>query len=238
MAHCWLRGATQENWRFLQVEDPQKRNHQRPDYMGTDGRIITKEWLTGLNSNMGSALFKGLFYTTAPSGIAVVDVEKAAVIKQILIDSIGRLNDVAVDSRGVVYVSDTRTGKVYRVENEKAILYLENMSGANGLLTVNDDLYVITTNTLYKVNANKKVTKVADGFENGLDGIVMVSPNEFIVSNYTGILYYVKADGSKEVLLDTRADRLMANDISYDSKTKTLYVPVFNRNRIIAYQVK
>jgi hypothetical protein len=206
--------------------------------MGLDGKVIKKDWVTGLRSNMGSALFKGLFYTTNPSGISVVDVEKASAVKIIPIDGIGMLNDVAVDNKGIVYVSDTRTGKVYRIENDKAALYLENMPGANGLLTVNDDLYVITTNTIQKVNNKKEVTKIADGFVNGLDGIVMVAPNEFIVSNYTGILYYVKADGSKEILLDTRASRLMANDISYDSKTKTLYVPIYNKNRIIAYQLK
>jgi hypothetical protein len=39
-------------------------------------------------------------------------------------------------------------------------------------------------------------------------------------------------------MLDSRANRIMANDISYDSKTKTLYVPSFATNRIIAYKVK
>ena len=58
------------------------------------------------------------------------------------------------------------------------------------------------------------------------------------VSNYQGILYYVKADGTKQLLLDTRANRIMSNDISYDSKTKTLYVPSFGTNRVIAYKVK
>jgi hypothetical protein len=30
----------------------------------------------------------------------------------------------------------------------------------------------------------------------------------------------------------------MSNDISYDSQTKTLYVPSFRTNRVIAYKVK
>jgi hypothetical protein len=66
----------------------------------------------------------------------------------------------------------------------------------------------------------------------------MVAANEFVISNYKGILFYVKADGTKQVLLDTRANRIMSNDISYDSKTKTLYVPSFGTNRVIAYQLK
>ena len=206
--------------------------------MGPDGKVIEKNWVTGLTSNKGSALFNGLFYTAETAAVAVIDVNKASVIKRIPIDGAVMLNDLAVDAKGVVYVSDTRAGKVYRIEGDKPILYLENIPGANGLLTVNTDLYVAGSTTFQKVNAAKETTKIADGFESGLDGIVMVAENEFILSNYKGILYYVKADGTNQVLLDSRVNRIMANDISYDSRTKTLYVPSFGTNRIIAYKVK
>lgn len=206
--------------------------------IGTDGKIIKNEWVTGLTANKGSALYKGLLYTAEPAAVAVIDVDKAIIVKRIPVDSAVMLNDVAVDAKGIVYVSDTRAGKVYRIEDGKAAVYLDNMPGANGLLTVNTDLYILTSTGFQKADAAKAITKIADGFESGLDGIVMLSANEFIISNYKGILYYVKADGSKQVLSDTRADRIMANDISYDPKTKTLYVPSFGSNRIIAYKVK
>lgn len=206
--------------------------------IGTDGKVIRNDWVTGLISNKGSALFGGLLYIAETAAVAVVDVSKASVIKRIQVEGAIMLNDVAVDSKGIIYVTDTRAGKVYRVEGDKAVMYLENMPGANGLLTVNTDLYVLTSASVAKVDARKVVTKIADGFESGLDGIVMVAENEFIISNYKGILYYVKADGTKQLLLDTRANQIMANDISYDSKTKTLYVPSFATNRIIAYEVK
>lgn len=206
--------------------------------MGLDGKIIKSDWVTGLKSNMGSALYKGHLYTTSPSGIVVIDVEKAAVIRQIPIDGIGMLNDVAVDSKGIVYTSDTRTGKVYRIESDKATVFIENIPGANGLLPVGTDLYVVGSGSIHKVNTDKQVTKIADGFESGLDGIVMVGENEFVLSNYRGILYYLNADGTNQVLLDTRANRIMANDISYNSDTKTLFVPSFGKNRIIAYRLK
>ena len=176
-------------------------------------------------------------YTAETAAIAVIDVAKASVVKRIPIEGAIMLNDVAVDSKGVVYVSDTRAGKVYRIEGDKPTLYLENIPGANGLLTINTDLYVAGSTTFQKVNANKEITKIADGFESGLDGIVMVAGNEFVLSNYKGILYYVKADGTTQLLLDSRTNRLMANDISYDSKTKILYVPSFGTNQIIAYKL-
>lgn len=203
--------------------------------MGLNGKIIKSDWVTGLSANKGSALYNGLFYTAETAAVAVIDVAKASIIKRISIEGAIMLNDLAVDSKGVVYVSDTRAGKVYRIERDKPALYLENIPGANGLLTVNSDVYVLGSTTFQKVNAAKEVTTLADGFESGLDGIVMVADGEFVLSNYKGMLYYVKADGSNQVLLDTRAQRIMANDISYDSKTKTVYVPSFGTNRIIAY---
>jgi hypothetical protein len=206
--------------------------------MGLDGKVIQKDWVTGLHSNMGSALFNGLFYTTDPKGIAVIDVNKASFVKLIPIEGAQLLNDVAVDSKGVIYVSDTRAARVYRIEGDKVTVYLENMPGANGLLTVNADLYVLTSTRFQRVDANKTLATIADGFESGLDGIVKVAENEFIISNYQGMLWYVKADGTRQLLLDTRANRIMSNDIDYDSKTKTLYVPSFGTNRIIAYKVK
>jgi outer membrane protein assembly factor BamB len=206
--------------------------------IGTDGKIMEQSWVAGLASNKGTALFNGLLYTAETAAIAVIDVKKASVIKRIQVQSAIMLNDVAVDAKGIVYVTDTRAGKVYRIEADSATIYLENLPGANGLLCVNNDLYVLTTSSVVKVDASKAITKLADGFENGLDGIVMLANNEFIISNYKGILYYLNADGTKYLLVDTRANGIMANDISYNSKTKMLFVPSFATSCVIAYQVK
>ncbi|WP_423147990.1 SMP-30/gluconolactonase/LRE family protein [Rubrolithibacter danxiaensis] len=206
--------------------------------MGPDGKVIKSDWVTGLNSNKGSALFNGKFYTAETSSIAVVDVATGKILKRIPVEGAVMLNDLAADSKGVIYVSDTRTGKVYRIEGDKPALFLENIPGANGLLTVSNDLYVAGSTTFQKVSANKEITKIADGFESGLDGIVRVAENEFVLSNYKGILYYVSKDGTNRVLLDSRANGIMANDISYNDETKTLYVPSFGTNRIIAYKLK
>jgi len=206
--------------------------------MDLNGKVIKKDWASGLNSNKGSAFFNKQFYTAETAAVAVIDVEKNAIVKRIPIEGAQMLNDLAIDSKGVIYVSDTRAGKVYRIEGDKPVLYLENMPGANGLLTVGTDLYVLTSNSFLKVDAAKTTTKIADGFENGLDGIVMVAEKEFVISNYQGILFYIKSDGTKQLLLDSRPNRIMSNDIGYDSKTRTLYVPSFITNRIIAYRLK
>jgi hypothetical protein len=206
--------------------------------MDLTGKVIKKDLVTGLNSNKGSALFNGLFYTAEMTGIAVIDLNKGQIIKRIPVEGAVMLNDLDIDSKGIVYVSDTRTGKVYRIEGDKPSLYAENMPGANGLLCTGKDLYILTSTSVQKVDANKQITTIADGFESGLDGIVLFAENEFIISNYHGIMWWLKTDGTRQLLLDTRANGIMSNDIGYDSKTKTLYAPSFSGNRIIAYKVK
>ncbi len=205
---------------------------------GLDGKVIKNDWVTGLTSNKGAALHNGLLYTAETSAVAVIDVDKASIVKRIPVEGAQMLNDLVIDSKGIVYVTDTRGAKVYRIEGDKPTVYLENMPGANGLLLVNTDLYVLTSTSVEKVSSTKQVTKIADGFESGLDGIVMVAENEFVISNYKGMLYYLTADGAKQVLSDTRSKGISDNDISYDSKTKTVYVAAFRNNRVIAYKVK
>jgi hypothetical protein len=205
---------------------------------GLDGKLIQNNWVTGLTSCKGSAIFNGLLYVAETSTVAVIDIQKGTIIKHIPVEGAQMLNDLAIDSKGIIYVTDTRGAKVYRIEGDKPSIYLENMPGANGLFVINTDLYVLTSTRVDKVSNAGQITKIADGFESGLDGIAMIAENEFIISNYQGILYFITTDGTKQLLLDTRANHIMSNDISYNSKTKTLYVPSFGTNRIIAYKVK
>jgi sugar lactone lactonase YvrE len=205
---------------------------------GLDGKLIKNDWVTGLTSNKGAAIHKGFLYTAETSGIAVIDIEKGSIVKRIPVEGAQMLNDVAMDSKGTIYVTDTRAAKLYKIEGDKPAVYQENLPGANGLLMVDKDLYVLTSTSVQKINSAGKITTVADGFESGLDGIVPVGPNEFVISNYHGMLYYLAADGTKTVLSDTREKGPSANDISYDPKTKTVYVASYKTNRIIAYKLK
>ena len=98
------------------------------------------------------------------------------------------LNDITVDAKGIVYVSDTRHGKIYRIENDTPTLYAENLKGANGLLAVGKDLYVLSDGALVKIDQDKKTTVISKGMEGGLDGVVQIKPNEFITHKIWGNL--------------------------------------------------
>ena len=112
------------------------------------------------------------------------------------------------------------------------------MKGANGLLAVGNDLYVLTDSVLQKADADKKLTTLVRGIEGGADGIEMIAPHQFIVTGWAGTIYYAKEDGQKQTLSDTRNEGINAADLGYNASTNTVYIPAMLKNKIVAYTVK
>ncbi|MEP6684025.1 MAG: ATP/GTP-binding protein [Parafilimonas sp.] len=203
-----------------------------------DGKIINANWVTGLDAPKGLGKFGNTLYAADLTQVDVIDIPSAKMIKRIPVPGAIFLNDITVDAKGVVFVSDTKTGKVHRIENGTATDYLSNLKNPNGLLAVNNDLYVLASGTLYKVNANKKLNIITNGMDESTDGVEQVTEDGFIVSCWNGIVYYVKQNGIKETLFDTRAQKISSADIGYDVQNKIIYVPTFFGKSIVAYQLK
>jgi sugar lactone lactonase YvrE len=206
--------------------------------MSADGKSITAEWVKGLSAPKGIGIHNGKLYVADLTDIVVIDIAGAKIDKKIPVTDAQGLNDVSVGSDGTVYVSDSKAKKIYKVKDGKSELYLDNLKGPNGVLMRGKDFYILDNGTAYKVNADKSLTMVADGMEGGTDGIENVQGNDFIVSCWGGVIYYVNANGTKEMLKDTRQDKWNSADLGLDPKTKTIFVPTFWKNSVIAYQVK
>ncbi len=84
--------------------------------IGLDGKTIKRDWVTGLTAPKGLGLYKNLLYAAEPTTVAVIDVNKAAIIQRIPVEGAQLLNDITVDSKGIVYVSDTKTNKVHELK--------------------------------------------------------------------------------------------------------------------------
>ena len=69
----------------------------------------------------------------------------------------------------------------------------------------------------------------------GADGIVMIGKEGYIVSSWGGEVYFVDAAGKSQKMLDTKDQKLNSADIAYDSKSKTVYIPTFFGNSVMAY---
>jgi len=205
--------------------------------VGLDGKIIAVDWVSGLNCPKGMGIYKGKLYVADLSNIVVINIKKGAIEKTIGVEGAGGLNDISIGTDGVIWVSDSKLKRIYKVENEKASLYLDSLKGPNGVLMHGKDLYILDNGTANKVNSDKTLTMLSDGMEGGTDGVENISGNDFLVSCWAGAIWYV-SDNGKELLLDTRDIKKNTADIGFDAATKTVYVPTFFKNSVVAYKVE
>ena len=202
------------------------------------GAPINLEWITGLNAPKGMAKYKQELYVADLTELVVIDVKKGVIKNKITIEGSVFLNDVTVNNNGAVFVSDSRTGKVHRYENNQVTLEVENLQGPNGLLSIEDQLLILDRGSLLSVTPGGAISKIMDGMDPSTDGIERVAPNQYLVSCWNGIVYYVVAGAQKVILFDTRSEKINSADIGYDAKKKIIYVPTFLKNNMVAYQLQ
>lgn len=208
--------------------------------VGLDGKIITVDWVSGLNAPKGMGLFKNKLYVADLTELVVIDVLKGEIIERIAIEGAVGLNDVSIGAKGVIYVTDSRARRVYEIKDKKPAVLLDSskLKGPNGVLKHKGNLYVLDAGSMYRMGKGKILTKIAEGMEGGTDGIEHVTGDDFIVSTWSGVVYYVNADGSKQVMLDGRQQKINSADIGYDAAKRIVYVPTFWKNSVVAYQLK
>ena len=205
--------------------------------MTIQGTKYDSNWFTGLNAPKGLGMHRNRLYAADISDVVVIDIPNRKIIRKIPIEGASGLNDITVSEKGVVYVSDSKTGKIWKLEDEKPSLFLENITGANGLKAVKEDLYFAKGPALMKADEKKQITQIADVGQ-GIDGIEPIGNGDFIVTSWPGYIFYVYANGQTELLLDTHEQKKNTADIGYDPDKKILYVPTFFDRRIVAYQLK
>jgi outer membrane protein assembly factor BamB len=192
--------------------------------VGLDGKIVELNWVTGLHAPKGMGKLGSKFYVADVTDIVEIDFKTGKILQKYPVEGSKFLNDLTIDAKGNIYVSDSDMHKVHLLKDGKVSTYYETLTRPNGLLI--------------RLDTKKKPTVLAEGLDKSTDGIEQVKPGEYIVSCWAGAVYYVKSDGSKELILDTRPQTSNTADIGYDPVKKIVYVPTFFKNSVVAYQLK
>ena len=204
--------------------------------LSRDGNHYNGQWITGLNAPKGMGRYGNRLYVADISEVVVIDVSKDRIEKKIPIAGATGLNDITVDRNGVVYVSDSKAGKVYRIANDVPTLYIDDLPGANGLKASGAGLYILAKKAVLVAGASKNLRTITD-LPNGGDGVEEVGNGDLIVSEWIGNVFYVYADGRKVLMLNRQAEHKNTADIWYDKTIGVLYVPGFNGKTITAYRL-
>jgi hypothetical protein len=183
------------------------------------------------------ALWDKKLYVADMTDVVAINTATGKIDSRIPIEGSKGLNDVTVDDKGTVYVSDSQGGKIFVIKNGKSELYIPETRGVNGIKAVGNELYICLGNGLYKAGADKQMISVAP-MQIGGDGIEPVGNGDYVVSCWQGLVFYMTKDGQMQQMLDTRPKKTHAADIGYNAAERIVYVPTFAKKSVVAYELK
>ena len=204
------------------------------------GKVLNQQWFTGLHAPKGMALYQTILIVADIDSLVFIEITRAALVKKISIPEAKGLNDVAIDKRGNIFVTDSKTKKIYMIGIAKLNVekYVEGLDEPNGICVGDKTIYFVDGDGFYKLGKDKEKILIAKGLEGSPDGIEQIDDETFLVSCLSGMIWQIKLNGEKKLLIDTTKDSIGAADIGYDKKNKILYVPTFWKNVVTAYQMK
>ena len=212
--------------------------------LGTDGKIETLEWVSGLNAPKGMGIVGSKLYVTDITDIVEIDIDKGKVSKKYPIKGAEFLNDIATDpTTGTIYFTDMKKNKIHTLDSKTGkvseLIAADSLGSPNGLFFVDATTLMLATNgdsKFKKIDLNtKQITIITEGIDAG-DGVEKVSDTAFLVSSWTGEIFYIN-HGDKLKLLDTQEEKINSADIGYIPSSKTVLVPTFFKNKVVAYQL-
>jgi sugar lactone lactonase YvrE len=228
----------------------------------SNGSIIELKWVTRLNAPKGIAISNNntRLYVSDITDLVEIDIASAKIIKHFNAPGSSFLNDVVVDNQGNIYVSDTGTNTIYKLDanlgNSTSSLQVwlqsPQLNGPNGLHIDNNKnkLIVVSLGPLTKPGGGMEVIDIKDKTISslgkagttspfgGLDGIVSdaTETHYYVTDNPAGKVYAVNADGTGYVtLIDLHTQG--AADLGSIPGQSTIIIPLMQDNKLVAYKL-
>jgi len=208
----------------------------------TEGEIAELVWIDGLDRPTGMALADDTLFVVERTGVAKIDLASGEIVGRIALEGAGFPNDIAIDSDGRLYVSDSSANTIIRIVDGIAEAWLigGEISRPNGL-HVDGDRLVVGNNgdgTLKGVDlATGEVSTIVALGEGIIDGVSSDAAGNLLVSHNEGKLYRIAPSGEIEKLADTTGPGVSAADFAYSADRGLLAVPTFVDDRVVLYRL-
>lgn len=213
--------------------------------LSLEGKILKLKWAEGLNAPKGSAIYKNSFFVSDIDRLVEIDMGTGKIKTTYPAEGALFLNDVAVDDKGNVYVTemDEKNSAIYKLADGKLDIWVKGpeIKSPNGLYMEEKKLMVGNSGD-GKIKAirlsDKTITDFVKVGETMIDGLRSDGKGNYIVSDWAGKTTLVLATGETQILLDTTSIKVNSADIEYIPEKKLLLIPTFFDNRIVAYKVQ
>jgi len=203
------------------------------------GEIMMHKWATGLNAPKGMGISGGSLFVSDIDRVVRINVKNGEIIKVYKLENAKFLNDIIVDSRNNIYISDMFSNNIYSIQSGTIELWVSSdmFENPNGVNILNGELLIGTKKGIFGVGLeNKNIRHLIKG-TGGIDGLELFENNYFIISDWMGKVQLVHAERESILLLNTTDQSINAADIEYIAEQNLLLIPTFGDNRVTAYKV-
>ncbi len=220
--------------------DPTEENHEGfISRLAIDGKVVELRWVNGLNAPKGMGLIADTLYVADVTQVVKIDTRLGEIRSRIDLPKAEFLNDIIIDDKGKVYISDTGNGAIYVLEHDKGDFLLPEgtFERPNGLNRLDGLLYVGTRSFIKSVEPETLRIKTEIEARGGVDGLEIYKQKYFIFSDWLGKVQLADFSGNATVLFNTTPESINAADIKLMGKSSLLLVPTFFDNKVMAYQI-
>ena len=213
--------------------------------LDSEGEILELKVIDGLNDPKGLLLIDNKLFVTDVTNFVEMDTETGTITATIKVDGAEGLNDITVDSEGDIFISDNRKSSIYINKGAKGVIKEwmlgENLEFPNGLLAVDENLYVAawgqnTNGNLLQINKEtKEITQITTQGIGNLDGIQLNEKKTFYISDWSnGDIYEIRTDGEMNKIISSEKT---SGDIIFRKEENQLILPMNHQNSIWWYQL-
>ncbi len=200
--------------------------------ISVDGSDVELNWVTGLNSPTGLAVFERTLFLADFDALVVIDIERGEVRARFPAPDATKtpsLNDVAIAPDGTVYVSGSRSRTIYRWQGEALEAWIQDdflLENANGLWVEGE--YLIHGGlrwSKFDLQTGKPVTATIQPDRSlvDFDGIVSDGQGGYYVTLIDDArIWHIRADGVSRPLSEEKFGGI---DLDFDSETGRIALP-------------
>jgi DNA-binding beta-propeller fold protein YncE len=204
------------------------------------GRILELEWVTGLNAPKGMGVYSEKLYVTDVDRIAVIDKNRGTVLTFYSAPGAKFLNDIAVDPKGRVFISDSSGDAIYALEGERIAKVLSGgryLKSPNGLFWEGDALLIGVQGRILRWKPDEEELTVLVETTGGIDGLQPTGAGDYLISDWSGVVRLVSAPEEEQILMDVKGKKANTADFCYIPEKNLLVIPTFSGNQLWSFEL-
>lgn len=215
--------------------------------LSMEGEILDLHWVDGLHAPTGMDIWQDTLFVAEREHLLAIELASGEVAGRWPIPDPVFPNDLVIDDRGTIYISDTRTGdwnesRIYRFRNGVFDVFAnEGISRANGLWIRDGWLLVGNSGDGFLKGVELATGRVETVISMGagiIDGIRIEPDGNLLVSHWEGQIYRITPQGHFLELADGLPGGWNTADFEYLPEEGVLLVPTFLDNRVRAFRIR